>query len=81
MMTLDQSELSQRVTDFTAETADELGDLLAPQPRSDRLNPGSNFIQARQSTIVGGSAVFQPNIIAKHVLGSHKHYALRNRSF
>lgn len=81
MVKLDQSELNQRVTEFKAETAGDLGDLLAPQPRSDRLNLGSNFIQARQSTIVGGSADFQRNIIAKHVLGGHKHHALRNRSF
>ncbi|PUA19548.1 acyl-CoA dehydrogenase family protein [Glaciimonas sp. PCH181] len=69
MMKLNQSELNQRITEFTIEMAGELGCLLAPLPGPDRLNPGGNFIQARLLTIAGGSSEIQRNIIAKNVLG------------
>lgn len=63
-----QSELFQRITDTMLEVAGENASLLDPMGGNRELHPAGLFIQARPTTIYGGSNEIQRNIIAKNVL-------------
>jgi alkylation response protein AidB-like acyl-CoA dehydrogenase len=68
MLKIVQSELYQRITDTMLEIGDGHAGLLGPVPGNRELNPAGAFIQARPTTIYGGSNEIQRNIIAKNVL-------------
>ena len=68
MLKIVQSELYQRITDVMLEIADGHAGALGPLPGNRDLNPAGNFLQARPTTIYGGSNEIQRNIIAKNVL-------------
>jgi alkylation response protein AidB-like acyl-CoA dehydrogenase len=68
MLKVWQSELFQRITDAMMEIAGENAGLLDPMEGNRELNPGGMFIQARPTTIYGGSNEIQRNILAKNVL-------------
>jgi len=68
MLKLFQSELYQRITDEMLAIAGENAGLLDPMEGNRALNPAGLFIQARPTTIYGGSNEIQRNIIAKNVL-------------
>ena len=69
MLKLHQSELYQRITEAMLEIAGENAGLLEPMEGNRDLNPAGLFIQARPTTIYGGSNEIQRNILAKSVLG------------
>jgi alkylation response protein AidB-like acyl-CoA dehydrogenase len=69
MLKVIQSELFQRITDAMLEVAQENAGLLEPMGGNRELHPAGLFIQARPTTIYGGSNEIQRNIIAKDVLG------------
>jgi hypothetical protein len=69
MLKIIQTELFQRITDTMLEIAGENAGLLEPMEGNRDLNIGGLFIQARPSTIYGGSNEIQRNILAKNVLG------------
>ena len=69
MLKLHQSELYQRITEAMLEIAGENAGLLEPMEGNRDLNPAGLFIQARPTTIYGGSNEIQRNILAKAVLG------------
>ena len=69
MLKLHQSELYQRITETMLEIAGENAGLLEPMEGNRDLNPAGLFIQARPTTIYGGSNEIQRNILAKSVLG------------
>jgi alkylation response protein AidB-like acyl-CoA dehydrogenase len=69
MLKIWQTELFQRITDLTMEIAGENGGLLEPMEGNRELHPSGLFLQARPSTIYGGSNEIQRNILAKNVLG------------
>jgi alkylation response protein AidB-like acyl-CoA dehydrogenase len=69
MLKINQSTLYQKITDRIMELAGELGTLAGPLPGDPALYPGSVFLQARPSSIYGGSSEIQRNIVAKQVLG------------
>jgi alkylation response protein AidB-like acyl-CoA dehydrogenase len=69
MLKIWQTELFQRITDLAMEVAGENGALLEPMEGNRELHPSGLFLQARPSTIYGGSNEIQRNIIAKNVLG------------
>jgi len=68
MLKVIQSELYQRITDALLEVAGENAGLLEPMDGNRDLHPAGIFINARPSTIYGGSNEIQRNIIAKNVL-------------
>ncbi|MBN8941650.1 MAG: acyl-CoA dehydrogenase family protein [Rhizobiales bacterium] len=68
MLKLFQSELYQRITEVMLEVAGEEAGLLAPLDADRGLNPSGQFLQARPTTIFGGSSEIQRNILAKSVL-------------
>lgn len=68
LLKINQSELFRRITDYMLELAGENAGLLDPIEGNRDLNPAGLFLQARPSTIYGGSSEIQRNIIAKHVL-------------
>lgn len=68
MLKVVQSELYQRITDTMLEIADGYAGLMGSLPGNRELNPAGNFLQARPTTIYGGSNEIQRNIIAKNVL-------------
>ncbi|WP_376100051.1 acyl-CoA dehydrogenase family protein [Roseomonas sp. CCTCC AB2023176] len=68
MLKIVQSELYQRITDTMLEIGDGYAGLLGPVPGNRELNPAGAFMQARPTTIYGGSNEIQRNIIAKNVL-------------
>jgi alkylation response protein AidB-like acyl-CoA dehydrogenase len=68
MLKVHQSELFQRITDTMLEIAGENAALLDPMGGNRELHPSGLFIQARPTTIYGGSNEIQRNIIAKNVL-------------
>ena len=68
MLKVAQSELYQRITDVMLEIADGYAGLVGPLPGNRELNPAGAFLQARPTTIYGGSNEIQRNIIAKNVL-------------
>jgi alkylation response protein AidB-like acyl-CoA dehydrogenase len=69
MLKLWQTELYQRISDTMLEVAGEHAGLLDPMEGNRELHPAGVFIQARPTTIYGGSNEIQRNIIAKAVLG------------
>ena len=68
MLKIWQSELFQRITDAMMDIAGENAALLEPMEGNRELNPAGMFIQARPTTIYGGSNEIQRNIIARNVL-------------
>jgi hypothetical protein len=60
--------LFQRITDTMLEICGENAALLDPMEGNRNLNPTGLYIQARPSTIYGGSNEIQRNIISKNVL-------------
>lgn len=69
MLKVIQTELFQKITDTMMEIAGENAGLLEPMEGNRELHPPGQFIQARPSTIYGGSNEIQRNILAKNVLG------------
>jgi alkylation response protein AidB-like acyl-CoA dehydrogenase len=69
MLKVWQTELYQRITEAMIEIAGENAGLLAPIDGNRALHPAGLFIQARPTTIYGGSNEIQRNVIAKNVLG------------
>jgi alkylation response protein AidB-like acyl-CoA dehydrogenase len=69
MLKVIQTELFQKITDEMMEIAGENAGLLDPMEGNRELHPSGLFIQARPSTIYGGSNEIQRNILAKNVLG------------
>ncbi|HTN09623.1 MAG TPA: acyl-CoA dehydrogenase family protein, partial [Acetobacteraceae bacterium] len=69
MLKVIQTELFQKITDTMMEIAGENAGLLEPMEGNRELHPSGQFIQARPSTIYGGSNEIQRNILAKNVLG------------
>ncbi len=69
MLKVIQTELFQKITDAMLEIAGENAGLLDPMEGNRELHPAGLFIQARPSTIYGGSNEIQRNILAKNVLG------------
>ena len=68
MLKVHQSELFQRITDAMLEIAGENAGLLEPMEGNRELHPSGLFIQARPSSIYGGTNEIQRNIIARNVL-------------
>ncbi|HEY4251162.1 MAG TPA: acyl-CoA dehydrogenase family protein [Roseomonas sp.] len=68
MLKVFQSELFQRITDTMLEIAGENAGLLEPIGGNLNLNPTGQYIQARPTSIYGGTNEIQRNIIAKNVL-------------
>jgi alkylation response protein AidB-like acyl-CoA dehydrogenase len=68
MLKVHQSELFQRITETMLEIAGENAGLLEPMEGNRALHPAGLFIQARPSSIYGGTNEIQRNIIAKNVL-------------
>jgi alkylation response protein AidB-like acyl-CoA dehydrogenase len=69
MLKVIQTELFQKITDVMLDVAGENAGLLDPMDGNRAFNPGGLFLQARPSTIYGGSNEIQRNILAKNVLG------------
>ncbi|WP_445082913.1 acyl-CoA dehydrogenase family protein [Chelativorans sp. YIM 93263] len=69
MLKINQSALYQKITDHIVDLAGENAALFDPLPDDTSLYPASVFIQARPSSIYGGSSEIQRNIVAKQVLG------------
>jgi alkylation response protein AidB-like acyl-CoA dehydrogenase len=69
LLKVHQSELYQRITDVMMEVSGENAGLLDPIGGNRELHPSGQFIQARPTTIYGGSSEIQRGIIAKNVLG------------
>ena len=69
MLKVIQTELFQRITDEMMDIAGENAGLLEPMEGNRNLHPSGQFIQARPSTIYGGSNEIQRNILSKNVLG------------
>ena len=69
MLKVIQTELFQKITDEMMEISGENAGLLDPMDGNRKLHPSGLFIQARPSTIYGGSNEIQRNILAKNVLG------------
>ena len=63
-----QSELFQRITETMLEVAGENAGLFGLMEGNRNLNPGALYIQARPTSIYGGTNEIQRNIIAKNVL-------------
>lgn len=68
MLKINQTALFQAITDAMMEIAGEHAGLFGPIGGNRDLNPSGLFIQARPSTIYGGSNEIQRNILAKNVL-------------
>ena len=69
LLKIHQSELYQRITDTMLEISGEHAGLLGPIGGNRALHPSGMFIQARPTTIYGGTSEIQRGIIAKNVLG------------
>ncbi|KAA2214056.1 acyl-CoA dehydrogenase family protein [Teichococcus oryzae] len=69
MLKLHQAELFQRITELMLEIAGEHAGLLEPMEGNRDLHPAGQFIEARPTTIYGGSSEIQRGILAKNVLG------------
>lgn len=63
-----QSELFQRITETALRVAGENAGLSGPMEGNRELNPGALYIQARPTSIYGGTNEIQRNILAKNVL-------------
>jgi alkylation response protein AidB-like acyl-CoA dehydrogenase len=68
MLKICQSELFQRITEAMLEIGAENAGLLEPMGGNRNLNPAGLFIQARPTSIYGGTNEIQRNIIARNVL-------------
>ncbi len=68
MLKVIQTELFQRITDEMMDISGENAGLLHPMGGNRNLHPSGLFVQARPSTIYGGSNEIQRNILAKNVL-------------
>jgi alkylation response protein AidB-like acyl-CoA dehydrogenase len=68
MLKLHQSEMFQRITEYMLEIAGENAGLLDAMEGNRDLHPSALFIQARPTTIYGGSSEIQRNILARNVL-------------
>ncbi len=68
MLKVIQTELFQKITDEMMNIAGANAGLLEPMEGNRNLHPSGQFIQARPSTIYGGSNEIQRNILAKNVL-------------
>lgn len=68
MLKLHQGDLYQRITDVMLEVAGESAGLLRPLAGEDRLHPAGLFLEARPTTIYGGTSEIQRGILAKNVL-------------
>lgn len=69
MLKLNQSDLFQRITDYSLEVAGGDSGLLHPINGDRELNPMGPFFTSRAATIYAGTSEVQRNIIAKAVLG------------
>ncbi len=69
LLKINQSELFQRITETMLEVAGENAGLLDPMEDNRALHPAGLFIQARPTTIYGGTSEIQRSIIAREVLG------------
>ena len=69
MLKLHQSGLFQRITELMLEIAGENAGLLRPMEGNRDLHPAGQFLEARPTTIYGGSSEIQRGILAKHMLG------------
>ncbi|WP_158743420.1 acyl-CoA dehydrogenase family protein [Acidisphaera sp. L21] len=69
LLKIHQSELFQRITDLMLEISGEYAGLLDPIGGNRELHPTGMFIEARPTTIYGGSSEIQRGIVAKNVLG------------
>jgi alkylation response protein AidB-like acyl-CoA dehydrogenase len=65
MLKVIQTELYQKITDTMLEVAGENAGLLDPMEGNRELHPAGLFIQARPTTIYGGTNEIQRNILAK----------------
>jgi alkylation response protein AidB-like acyl-CoA dehydrogenase len=65
MLKVIQTELFQKITDAMLEIAGENAGLLDPMEGNRELHPAGLFIQARPTTIYGGTNEIQRNILAK----------------
>ena len=63
-----QSELFQRITETALVVAGENAGLFGPMEGNRNLNPGALYIQARPTSIYGGTNEIQRNILSKNVL-------------
>jgi alkylation response protein AidB-like acyl-CoA dehydrogenase len=63
-----QSELFQRITETALQVAGENAGLFGAMEGNRDLNPGGLYIQARPTSIYGGTNEIQRNILAKNVL-------------
>jgi alkylation response protein AidB-like acyl-CoA dehydrogenase len=68
MLKLHQTEMFQRITELMLEIAGENAGLLEAMEGNRDLHPSALFIQARPTTIYGGSSEIQRNILARNVL-------------
>jgi len=68
MLKIHQSELFQRITELMLEIAGENAGLLRPMEGNRDLHPAGQFIEARPTTIYGGSSEIQRGIVSKNVL-------------
>jgi alkylation response protein AidB-like acyl-CoA dehydrogenase len=68
MLKLHQADLFQRITDLMLEVAGESAALLNPMPGAAQLHPAGQFIEARPTSIYGGTSEIQRGILAKNVL-------------
>jgi hypothetical protein len=68
MLKVFQTELYQRMTDAMLDIAGEEGALLDPLGGNRDLHPSGLYLQARPTTIYGGTNEIQRSIIAKNVL-------------
>ncbi|MCS6891333.1 MAG: acyl-CoA dehydrogenase family protein [Rhodovarius sp.] len=64
-----QSELFQRITETMLAVAGEHGALFEPMAGNRTLHPAGLYLQARPTSIYGGTNEIQRNILAKNVLG------------
>jgi alkylation response protein AidB-like acyl-CoA dehydrogenase len=63
-----QSELFQRITETALEVAGENAGLFGAMEGNRDLSPGGLYIQARPTSIYGGTNEIQRNILSKNVL-------------
>lgn len=68
MLKLHQTDLYQRITEFTLELAGEQAALTGSIRGNADIAPGHSFLQSRSTTIYGGTSEIQRGIIAREVL-------------
>ncbi len=65
---LNQTQLFQRICDYSMELTGQEGAMLHPIAGNRDLNPMGQFLMSRAATIYGGASEVQRNILAKTVL-------------